>query len=352
VHVANEILNYGILHCVSPRDLMPHIVETHDVVRIFKGKEKPVKALDKVSIYIGEGEIFGLLGPNGAGKTTLIKILTTLLLPTSGEAYVGGFNVSKEAHKVRRIISLVSGGETPGYGILSAKENLWFFSQLYGLSSSIAKARIELLMADLEFEEYAKTRMSRLSTGYKQRLNLARGLLNNPKILFLDEPTLGLDVLTSMKLRAYIVDWAKREREGTVLLTTHYMAEADEMCDRVAIIDRGRILACDSPLRLKRKLEESVIMKVEVSSVQADFSFLDHIKGVIGYSQTRSIQTDTTSFKVMLTEERIFADIMSKLEAQNLKVLSTNKAEPTLEDVYISLVGRGFEEEEGPDHES
>lgn len=330
---------------------MPYAVETQNLVRLFKGDNKPVKALDNVSINIEEGEIFGLLGPNGAGKTTLIKILTTLLLPTSGEAYVGGFNVAREAHKVRQIISLVSGGETPGYGILSASENLWFFSQLYGLSSSTAKTEIKRLMVDLDFDEYEKTRMSKLSTGYKQRLNLARGLLNNPSILFLDEPTLGLDVLTGKKLRGYIVDWVKKEKKGTVLLTTHYMAEADEMCDRVAIIDRGRILACDSPLRLKQKLEENVIIKFEVSSVQADFSFVEGMKGVVGYSQTRSIQTDTTSFKVMVTEEKIFAKIKSKLEEQELKILAVNKAEPTLEDVYISLVGRGFEERAGSIHE-
>ncbi|UCG45375.1 MAG: ABC transporter ATP-binding protein [Candidatus Bathyarchaeota archaeon] len=331
---------------------MSHVVETRDVVRIFKGRQKPVKAVDRVSITIEEGEIFGLLGPNGAGKTTLIKILTTLLLPTTGDAYVWGFNVVKEAHKVREIISLVSGGETPGYGILTAGENLWFFSQLYGLSSSAAKAEIRRLMTDLEFDEYAKTRMSKLSTGYKQRLNLARGLLNNPKMLFLDEPTLGLDVLTGQKLRGYIVDWAKREKKGTVLLTTHYMAEADEMCDRVAIIDRGRILACDSPLRLKEQLQKNFIMKAEVSSVQADFGFVKDLKGVIGYSQKRSIQTDTTTFKVMVTEEKVFSEIMSKMEAQNLKILSMNQAEPTLEDVYISLVGRGFADEEGAPHET
>jgi len=322
-----------------------HFVETRDLVRVFKGKNEVVKALDGVSISIEEGEIFGLLGPNGAGKTTLIKILTTLLLPTKGEAYVGGFNVAKEPNNVRKIISLVSGGETPGYGILSVSENLWFFSQLHGLSSSAAKEKINRLVEDLDFKEYAKTRMSRLSTGYKQRLNLARGLLNDPKILFLDEPTLGLDVLTSKKLRSYIVDWAKRERKGTVLLTTHYMAEADEMCDRVAIIDRGRILVCDSPLTLKEKLKENVIMKVEVSSVQADFGFMEKMEGVVGYSQTRSIQTDTTTLKVMVRDERVFSEILSKLEGQKLKILSSNKAEPTLEDVYISLVGRGFEEE-------
>jgi ABC-2 type transport system ATP-binding protein len=325
---------------------LQHSIETRDLVRIFKGQDKPVKALDKVSISIEEGEIFGLLGPNGAGKTTLIKVLTTLLLPTSGEAYVGGFDVIKEPNKVRKIISLVSGGETPGYGILSSKENLWFFSQLYGLSSSSAKEEIKRLIADLDFEEYANMRMSKLSTGYKQRLNLARGLLNNPKILFLDEPTLGLDVLTSKKLRTYIVDWAKREKKGTVLLTTHYMAEADEMCDRVAIIDRGRILVCDSPLTLKENLKENVIMKVEVSSVQADFNFMEKMEGVVGYSQTRSIQSNTTTLTVMVRDEPIFSSIISRLEEQKLKILSVNKAEPTLEDVYISLVGRGFEEEE------
>jgi ABC-2 type transport system ATP-binding protein len=325
---------------------LQHSIETRDLVRTFKGQDKPVKALDKVSISIEEGEIFGLLGPNGAGKTTLIKILTTLLLPTSGEAYVGGFSVIKEPDKVRRIISLVSGGESPGYGILSTSENLWFFSQLYGLSSSLAKKKIKQLLTDLNFEEYAKTRMAKLSTGYKQRLNLARGLVNDPRILFLDEPTLGLDVLTSKKLRSYIVDWAKRERKGTVLLTTHYMAEADEMCDRVAIIDQGKILASDSPLVLKEKLKENVIMKIEVSSVQADFGFMQKMEGIVGYSQTRSIQTDTTTLKVMVRDEPIFSAITSKLEEQKLKILSINKAEPTLEDVYISLVGRGFEEKE------
>ena len=306
-----------------------------------------MKALDQVSISIEQGEIFGLLGPNGAGKTTLIKTLSTLLLPTSGEAYVGGFNVVKESNKVRRVISLVSGGETPGYGILSVRENLWFFSQLYGLSSSKAKEEITRLTNDLDLKEYANMRMSKLSTGYKQRLNFARGLLNNPKILFLDEPTLGLDVLTSKKLRGYIVDWAKREMKGTVLLTTHYMAEADEMCDRVAIIDRGKILVCDSPLKLKEDLKENVIMKVEVSSVQADFGFMDKLEGVVGYSQTRSIQTDTTTLKVVVRDEKVFSKITSKLQEQKLKILSESKAEPTLEDVYISLVGRGLEEDAG-----
>ncbi|MDH7564249.1 MAG: ABC transporter ATP-binding protein [Candidatus Bathyarchaeota archaeon] len=329
---------------------MPDYVETINLCRTFGKKKELVKALDEVSISIKEGEIFGLLGPNGAGKTTLIKILTTLLLPTRGEAYVADFNVVKEADRVRKIINLVSGGETPGYGILSVKENLWFFSQLYGLPSSVAKERSKRLMADLDFEQYANTRMSKLSTGYKQRMSLARGLLSDPKILFLDEPTLGLDVLTAKKLRNYVIDWAKRERKGTVLLTTHYMIEADEMCDRVAIISNGKILACDSPQVLKEDLRRTPIAKIEVSSIQIDFSFIEKVKGIIGYSETRNIQTGVTHLRVMVDDRRVFAEIESKLTEAKLKVLSVNETEPTLEDVYIRLVGKGFEEAEEKAH--
>jgi ABC-2 type transport system ATP-binding protein len=317
-------------------------VETRNLVRVFGGKNEVVKALDGVSVSIDEGEIFGLLGPNGAGKTTMIKVLTTLLLPTSGEAYVGGLDVVKDSNKVRQIINLVSGGETPGYGILSVKENLWFFSQLYGLSSSVANEKIKRLMVDLDFEQYANTRMAKLSTGYKQRMSLARGLLSDPRMLFLDEPTLGLDVLTAKRLRNYVIDWAKRQMKGTVLLTTHYMAEADEMCDRVAIINNGRILACDSPNVLKENLKETPIAKIEVSSVQADFSFIEKMQGVVGYSETRNIQTGITSLKVMVRNVKVFASIESKLNEEKLKVLSVNETEPTLEDVYIRLVGKGF----------
>ena len=325
---------------------MENVIETKSLVRTFGKKAETVKALDGVSVTIGEGEIFGLLGPNGAGKTTLIKILTTLLLPTRGEAYVGGHSVTKEPEKIRRIISLVSGGETPGYGILTVSENLWFFSQLYGLTTSVAKDKIRQLEADLDFEKYANTRMAKLSTGYKQRMSLARGLLNDPKILFLDEPTLGLDVLTAKRLRTYVIDWVKRKRKGTVLLTTHYMAEADEMCDRVAIISNGRILACDTPQKLKDDLKETPIAKIEVASVEADFGFVEKMAGVVGYSETRNIQTGVTSLKVMVKDLKVVSQIESKLNEEKLKILSTNEAEPTLEDAYVKLVGKGFAEVE------
>ena len=195
-------------------------------------------------------------------------------------------------------------------------------------------------------EDSASVLFENLSGGQKQKMGLALSLVNSAELLFLDEPTLGLDVLSAKHIRGYVRNWVNTQPEKTVLLTTHYMAEADEMCDRVAIIDQGRILECDSPLTLKENLKENVIMKVEVSSVQADFSFMEKTAGVVGYSQTRSIQTDTTTLKVVVKDEKIFSKITSKLEEQKLKILSINKAEPTLEDVYISLVGRGFEEQE------
>ncbi|HEY5620155.1 MAG TPA: ABC transporter ATP-binding protein, partial [Candidatus Bathyarchaeia archaeon] len=162
-------------------------IETRGLKRLFKGPKgaAPVVALDGVDLQVNEGEIFGLLGPNGAGKTTLIKILCTLLLPTEGQAYVKGLEAVKNAGQIRRIINLVSGGETPGYGILSVKENLWFFSQLYGLPRDLARDRVQKLIEQLELNEYASSRMNKLSTGYKQRLNLARGFINDPAVLFL-----------------------------------------------------------------------------------------------------------------------------------------------------------------------
>jgi ABC-2 type transport system ATP-binding protein len=188
--------------------------------------------------------------------------------------------------------------------------------------------------------------MNKLSSGYKQRLNLARGLINDPHILFLDEPTLGLDVLTAKNLRDFMTDWAKRDKKGTVLLTTHYMAEADEMCDRVAIIDHGKILACDSPKTLKDNLAKNPSAKLEVASINIDLAFLKTIKGVIGFTQARNIQTGVTTLRVIASNESVLSKIASKMKQENLKVLAISETEPTLEDVYISLVGKGFEEAE------
>jgi len=319
-------------------------IETRSLRRLFKGVPGAgdVVALDSVDLSVEEGEIFGLLGPNGAGKTTLIKILATLLLPTSGEAYVKGLEVVKNAPKIRRLINLVSGGETPGYGILSVKENLWFFSQLYGLSRDGARDRIKQLTDQLGLDTYVDSRMSKLSTGFKQRLNLARGFINNPAVLFLDEPTLGLDVLSAKQLRTFIRSWMA-DGTKTVLLTTHYMAEADEMCNRVGIIDRGKVLACDTPQRLKMKLASRPSWKIEITPNIQDLDSVRTIQGIVGLSETSNIETGASTLKLVLEDESVMSSLLSKISQNGSKVLAMSKSEPTLEDVYISLVGRGLQ---------
>jgi len=319
-------------------------IETKGLKRLFKGipGKGAVVALDGVDLQVHDDEIFGLLGPNGAGKTTLIKILCTLLLPTDGQAYIKGLDVVKQASQIRRLINLVSGGETPGYGILSVKENLWFFSQLYGLSRDFAKDRVSKLMDQLELQNYANTRMSKLSTGYKQRLNLARGFVNDPAVLFLDEPTLGLDVLSARHLRTLVKSWIQTGGK-TVLLTTHYMAEADQLCDRVGIINQGRILALDTPQRLKAKVASGASWKIEITPNLQQLDSIKNIPGMVGISQTDNIETGVSTLKLILQDESAMSDLLTQIRQNGSKVLNMGKSEPTLEDVYISLVGTGLE---------
>jgi ABC-2 type transport system ATP-binding protein len=319
-------------------------IESRNVSRIFKsGKSGSVlKALDNVSMGIRKGELFGFLGPNGAGKTTLIKIFCTLLLPTSGSAYVRGHDVVKEASSVRKIINMISGGETPGYGILTVAENLWFFSQLYGIRGDVAKARVKELLEAVGLADQEKTRMNRLSSGMKQRLSVARGFMNDPEVLFLDEPTLGLDVLSAKKIRGYIRNWVNTHLEKTVLLTTHYMAEADELCDRVGIIHEGRVVACDEPSTLKAMVKDKTVFQFQVAGA-SDYTRLNVVKGVVGLSWAHHIESDTSTLKVVLSEETAVAEIESALKALGSRILSVESPEPTLEDVFIHLVGKGLE---------
>ena len=246
-------------------------IKTEQLSRVYKMKKREARAgkreiiaLDRVDLEIPTGELFGLLGPNGAGKTTVIKILTTLLAPTGGRAWVAGVDVAQNPWEVRRHINVVSGGESSGYGLLTVEENLWMFTQFYGIDGKTARRRIQELLEIVGLADRAKTKIYHLSTGMRQKMNFVRGFLTNPEVLFLDEPTLGLDVQTSRTLRGFIKDWISKHPDKTVLLTTHYMYEADELCNRVAIIHDGRILACDTPGSLKRRLRREVVYQLRV----------------------------------------------------------------------------------------
>ncbi len=337
---------------------MSYAVETRDLTRVFSGKKKrwwrrkptpdeeeslgPVTALDGVSLQIHEGELFGLLGPNGAGKTTLIKILATLLLPTSGQALVAGHDVAKDPFPIRQRINMVSGGETSGYGLLTARENIWMFSQFYGVPSSVSKQRIDELMHIFGLWDKRDAKVRMLSTGQRQKMNMIRGFVTDPDILFLDEPTLGLDVNAARVIREYVMNWVRGQAGKTVLLTSHYMAEADQMCDRIAIIDKGRILACDTPANLKRMIRTETTFQLEVDTIRDTTSFLG-LHGVKNFSHKDDISKNRSHLTFILEDEGPVAEILSSITSQGAKVHSLQKSEPTLEDVFISMVGRGLD---------
>ncbi len=325
---------------------MTYAVETKELTRIFHPKRKKegrsVTALDKVDLKIDTGELFGILGPNGAGKTTLLKILSTLLLPTSGKAFVGGIDVEKDYRAVRSKINMVSGGEISGYGLLTVRENLWMFSQFYGIRSAEANARIDEMLELFDMAEKRLEKVRTLSTGQRQKMNVIRGFVTDPEILLLDEPTLGLDVNASRVIRSYIVDWVRKKTGKTVLLTTHYMAEADQLCDRVAIIDGGRILACDTPSNLKRLVRMNRMMKLDVTLLKQKANF-GKVPGVENFSYSDDLDKDVTSLRFVLSEESAVSDIVSEVIRSGSKIISLQKSEPTLEDVFVKIVGKGIE---------
>jgi ABC-2 type transport system ATP-binding protein len=247
----------------------------------------------------------------------------------------------KDAYQIRKNINMVSGGETSGYGILTVNENLWMFSQFYGMPGKIAKKRIRRLLKVMDLENKADAKVRTLSTGERQKANMIRGFMTDPKLIFLDEPTLGLDVNASRLIRDFIKGWMKSKEGRTVLLTTHYMMEADELCDRVAIIDQGKILACDTPANLKRLVTKESTLKLEIRKVQ-DISAFQNIKGVKRFTYDHHIAAGITKLNFILDDEAIVADIVAEVPKSGSKIVSVEKTEPTLEDVFVTLCGRGL----------
>ncbi|MGI0149123.1 MAG: ATP-binding cassette domain-containing protein, partial [Thermoplasmata archaeon] len=262
--------------------------------------------------------------------------------PTGGEASVAGYRVVGEEEGVRRRINMVSGGETSGYGLLTARENVWMFSQFYGVPSKVSKARIDELMHTFGLWDKRDAKVRMLSTGQRQKMNMIRGFVTDPDILFLDEPTLGLDVNAARVIREYIMNWVRSQGGKTVLLTSHYMAEADQMCDRIAIIDNGKILACDTPENLKRMIRTETTFRLEVDTIRDTTSF-SSMQGVKNFSHKNDIGTNRSFLTFILEDEGPVAEILSTITSQGSKVHSLQKSEPTLEDVFISMVGRGFD---------
>jgi ABC-type multidrug transport system, ATPase component len=322
-------------------------VVTENLGRVFESKSGPVIALKSVNLRVRAGEVFGLLGPNGAGKTTLIRILTTLLLPTSGSAYVEGYDVVKEAKKVREIVGFVSSSEKVGFDFATARLNLWFFSQLYGVPRRVAMERIEALAEALHFKDQLDRRLYTFTTGYRQRLNIARAFIHDPHVVFLDEPTNGMDVMSAKTVRELLVHEAKTKLR-TIFIATHNMFEAEEICDRVAIIDNGEILALDAPERLKSRLSDRVVL-LETSTARIDLEEVLSVRGVRGGTLKVDGESGRARIRLVLNDETGLSHVIRLLESRNVKIFLHEFIEPTLEDVFVSLVGRGFAERESED---
>ncbi len=321
-------------------------VQVEGLRREFDSKEGKVVALDGVNLQVRKGEIFGVLGPNGAGKTTMIRILSTLLLPTAGKAGVMGFDVEKEPEKIRAVINMASGAERAGYDFISARGNLWFFSQLYGIPTEEAHRRINELSDMLGLQSYLDRKFYALSTGYKQRVTLVRAFINDPKVVFLDEPTIGLDVMTALSIRKYILKQA-REHGRTILIATHNMAEVDAICNRVAIIDKGKILACDTPAALKRSLgAPSLVLEVSPIPAPGSLESLGKLEGVRGFTSSVDEERGLSRIQVVVDSDGSAESVIDSIRKSGMTVVSNWRQQATLEEVFVALVGRGFRERE------
>jgi ABC-2 type transport system ATP-binding protein len=308
------------------------------IFKVTKGTIRRTKtqvvAVKDVSFEVDYGELFGLVGPNGAGKTTTIKMLTTMLIPTSGKATVLGYDVEKDVTKVREKIGIVLGGERGLYTRVSAIDNLRYFADLYGVPASVREKRIKELLEFMGLKERARDRVETYSKGMKQRLHLARGLINDPQVIFLDEPTIGLDPEIAKETRNMIKELV--EKGKTILLTTHYMFEADELCKRVAIIRNGEIVALDTPEGLKKYVMDTSVVEVEGFGItEKEVAKFKEIPEVLSVSADLSENKQVLKIQTPKGSEIISAvqEILKNSRIYDLKI-----KEPTLEDAYLRLV--------------
>ena len=296
------------------------------------------KAVDNISLNIREGEIFGFLGPNGAGKTTTIKMLSTLLHPTSGFAKICEFDVTKDQNGVRKCIGIVF--QDPAVDDqLTGEENLDFHARMYGMDAKKRKERVDYVLRLVDLKDKAKVLVKHYSGGMRRRLEIARGLMHFPKVLFLDEPTLGLDPQTRRGIWDYIKK-LNREENMTILITTHYMEEADSLCHRIGIIDHGKILITDTSENLKNIVGDDVIT---ISTKNA--SRLSKILEKKGLTKKAKIHDSTLDISVKSGEKRI-PEIMKIAEKDKIVIDAISLRKPTLEDVFLHYTGRTIREDE------
>jgi len=312
-----------------------HVIETNNLTRRFG----TLVAVDHVSFSVEDGEIFGFLGPNGAGKTTTIHMLTTVLKPTEGNATVCGYDIRKQASDVRNCIGVVPQEYTADED-LTGLENILLCADLYGIPKGVSKERANELLELVELLKFKDKRVETYSGGMRRRLELACGLINRPKVSFLDEPTLGLDVQTRIATWGYIKR-LKEEFGMTLFMTTHYLEEADNLCDRIAIIDKGKIIALDTPNALKESLGGD-IMTLTIEQKDADITSLIETS-----SKVKEVKKQDNTYRVKVEDgEETAPRILSLLMEKGYKVAKLSLTKPTLDEVYLEYTGKTIREEE------
>ncbi len=310
---------------------------------LFRKTAKTVTALDEVSFFVKKGEIFGLLGPNGAGKTTTIKTICTLIQPTSGEVYVNGHDVEKDSQRARQDLGVMLTGDRTLYWKLTGRENLEYFSALYHMDRKHAKERIHELLKLVGLEERQDTLVENYSTGMRMRLSFIKGILHEPPVLLLDEPTMSLDPQSARLIRETIQDL--RKQGHAILLTTHYMEEADQLSDRVAVIDHGKIIALAPPDELKKSMMKSEVIEIEAQNI--DPRVVEKLKGITNINEVVSSIEDASSLRGMIKVhssdgKNAIPEMLGILVKGGVEVSNVKIATPTLEDVFISLTGRAL----------
>jgi ABC-2 type transport system ATP-binding protein len=301
---------------------------------VFRKTKNIVEAVKGISFDVDYGELFGLVGPNGAGKTTTIKMLTTLLTPTSGNAEVLGYDIAKDIMEIRRRIGIIFGGERGLYYRVSGRENLRYFADLYGVPLSVREQRINDLLQMVGLLDRADERVEGYSRGMKQRLHIAKGLVNDPPLIFMDEPTIGLDPEAARETRSMIKNLV--EKGKTILLTTHYMFEADELCQRIGVISGGKIVALDTPSALKRFVKDITVIEVEAFGVaDRDLTVLRQQSEVTAVNA--DLEGERQIIRVQTPRGSEFVPTITKLLSR-VKVVDVRVKEPTLEDAYLKLV--------------
>lgn len=299
-------------------------------------------AVDGINLHIKQGEVFGLLGPNGAGKSTTIRMLCTLLEPTSGTAIVNGYDIRNQANQVRQSLGTVLAGERSIYWKLSGRENLEYFAALFHMPPKQAKKRINELLQQMEIVDRADELVEKYSTGMKQRIAIAKALLAKPPILLFDEPTLGLDPQAARRVRELIREL--KANGHTILLTTHYMEEADQLSDRIGIIDQGQIIALDTPENLKSQIHQKEIIRLEISGwypelaekIKADQNIHNLVAKPNESETLHEVSLHTVSSRTVLP------GLIEKINFNGTQLVNMNIVKPTLEDVFINLTGKAL----------